>query len=73
MFDDFSIVTTAVSSFNNAALFGAYFFAIGLLCLPLFYFTRLYAADILARLNWKKDIENKIGFWGVLRQSRQSR
>lgn len=65
MFDDFSIVTTAVSSFNNAALFGACFFATGLLCLPLFYFARLYAGDILAHLNWKKDIEKKIGFWGV--------
>lgn len=65
MFNEFSIVTTAVSSFNNAALFGACFFAVGLLTLPLFYMVYLYGRDILARLKWNSNIDGKIGFWSV--------
>ena len=66
MFDDFSVVTTAVSSFNNAALLGPYFFATALLSGPLFYFVFLYGRDILARLNWNNsNIETKISFWSV--------
>lgn len=65
MFDEFSVVSTAISSFNNAALFAPYFFAMGLFCLPLFYLVYLYSHDILARLHWKADIESKISFWSV--------
>lgn len=65
MFNEFSVVTTAVSSFNNAALLGPCFFAIGLLSIPLFYFAFLYGRDILARLKWNSGIETKIGFWGI--------
>ncbi len=66
MFNESLIVTTAVSSFNNAALFSPYFFVIGLLSLPLFYFTYVYGRDMLARLKWNNGLEEKIGFWSVL-------
>jgi len=65
MFNEFSVVTTAVSSFNNAALLGPCFFAVGLLSIPLFYFAFLYGRDILARLKWTSGIESRIGFWCV--------
>lgn len=66
MFDEILIVDTAVSSFNNAALFNPYFFAVGLLSLPLFYIIYLYGRDILTRLQWNKDTGVKIGFWSVV-------
>ena len=65
MFSDFSIVTTAVSSFNNAALLGPYFFAMALLSIPLFYMVFLCGPDILSRLKWNNAVESKIGFWSV--------
>lgn len=66
MFNELSIVSTAISSFNNAALFSPYFFVIGFLSIPIFYATYIYGTDILARLNWKNNIDSKIGFWSVL-------
>lgn len=65
MFDGFSVVSTAISSFNNAALMGPCFFAVGLLSLPLFYFVFLYGRDILSRLKWTGKTETKISFWAV--------
>ena len=65
MFDGLSVVSTAVSSFNNAALFSPYFFVFALLSLPLFYMVYLYRHDILARLKWNSDVENKVSFWGM--------
>lgn len=66
MFDDMLIAKTAISSFNNAALFGAYFFAIGLLSIPLFYFVYSWGRDILARLKWDKGTDTKVGFFSVV-------
>ncbi len=66
MFNELSVVSTAVSSFNNAALFSPYFFVFALLSLPLFYVVYLYSNDILVRLKWNNDIEHKTSFWGVL-------
>lgn len=65
MFNELSVVSTAVSSFNNAALFSPYFFVFALLALPLFYVVYLYSHDILARLKWNNDIEQKTSFWAV--------
>ena len=65
MFNDFSVVTTAISSFNNAALLGSYFFAMGLMSIPLFYIIYIYGRDILARLGWTNNIGMKISFWSV--------
>ena len=66
MFNEFSIATTAISSFNNAALINPYFFAIAVLSLPLFYMIYIYAHDILSRLKWENNLEGKVGFWSVL-------
>ena len=65
MFNELSVVPTAVSSFNNAALFSPYFFVFALLGLPLFYVVYLYSHDILARLKWNSDTEHKIGFFSI--------
>ena len=67
MLNEMFIAKTAISSFNNAALFGAYFFAIGLLCLPLFYMVYLHGRDILSWLKWNnRDIVRKTSFFSVL-------
>jgi len=66
MFNDFSIVATAVSSFNNAALYSPYFFVVGLFSIPLFLMTFLYGQDFIARFGWNNhDLESKIGFWNI--------
>jgi len=66
MFNDTSIVTTAISSFNNAALFGPYFFVVGLFSIPLFLMAFLYGRDFVSRFGWSgRDIEAKTGFWSV--------
>ena len=49
MFDDSLIASTAISSFNNAALFGAQFFAIALLSLPIFYVVFVYLSGSRSR------------------------
>ena len=64
MFDESLIVTTAVSSFNNAALYSPYFFVAGLFCLPLFFMVYLYGRDFVSKLGWTNhDVEQKISFW----------
>lgn len=65
MFNELSVVSTAISSFNNAALFSPYFFVFALLSLPLFYIVYLYSQDILVRLKWNNDIKHKTSFWSV--------
>ena len=66
MFNDISIVTTAVSSFNNAALVSPYFFVVGLFSVPLFFMVFLYGKDFISifKLSYR-DIENKTGFLSV--------
>jgi len=67
MFDSFSVVSTAVSSFNNAALYNPLFFALGLLMLPLFFIVYLYGGDFVSRIGWQKnEIEQKTGFFSGL-------
>ena len=66
MFDDFFIASTAISSFNNAALLNPFFFSVGLLMLPLLYIVFLYGYDIAIKFGWTNhNIENKTGFWNV--------
>ena len=67
MFDEFSIASTAISSFNNAALANPLFFASALLMLPLFFIVCLYGNDFVSKiLRWNKgEIENKIGFFSL--------
>ena len=67
MFDEFSVVSTAISSFNNAALYNPLFFAIGLLALPLFIVVYIYGKDLVQKIGWaKKDTERKICFFSAL-------
>jgi hypothetical protein len=67
MFNDLSIVSTAVSSFNNAALYNPLFFALGLLMLPLYFIVYIYGNDFIAKIGWKKnEIENKTAFFTSL-------
>ena len=66
MFNDMLIAKTAISSFNNAALYGAYFFAVGLLSIPLFRIVYLWGHDVLSRLNWDKKTDVHIGFFSIL-------
>ncbi|MBR0212487.1 MAG: hypothetical protein IJQ55_02665, partial [Alphaproteobacteria bacterium] len=66
MFNDISVVATAVSSFNNAALYSPYFFVVGLFSVPLFFMVYLYGRDFVAKIGWSnRDIESKVGFWSV--------
>lgn len=52
MFDDAMVVQSAISAFNNAALFAPAFLFWGLLMLPLFGMVYFYGADFLARFGW---------------------
>ena len=66
MFNDMTVVTTAVSSFNNAALDSPYFFISGLFSVPLFFMLFLYGRDFISKLGLSnRDIESKTGFWSV--------
>lgn len=67
MFDDFFIASTAVSSFNNAALINPFFLTVGLLTLPLFFMTYLYGHDFATRFGWtNQNAEFKTGFWSAI-------
>ena len=67
MFNDMSVVTTAVSSFNNAALYCPYFFVAALFSVPLFIMAFLYGKDFISKFGWSgADIESKTSFWGLL-------
>ena len=62
-----SIVTTAISSFNNAALYSPSFFVIGLFSLTLFLMVFLYGNDFISKFGWSnRDVESKSGFVSVL-------
>ncbi|MFQ6696242.1 MAG: hypothetical protein ACLRFF_04335 [Alphaproteobacteria bacterium] len=66
MFNNASIVSTAVSSFNNAALYGPYFFVVALFSIPLFFMVFLYGRNFISRFGWEKsEFESKIGFWSI--------
>lgn len=67
MFNDMSIVATAISSFNNAALFSPYFFIVALFSIPLFWMVFLYGRDFVSKFGWTgANIEYKMGFWGTV-------
>lgn len=64
MLNDFLIVSTAISSFNNASLYNPLFFAVGLLMLPLFFMVYLYGNDFVSRFGWNKNnIGDKVPFF----------
>ena len=66
MLNDSLIVTTALSAFNNAALYGPLFFITGLLSVPLFFMVYLYAGDFADRFRLNKDIEKNTVFFSSL-------
>ena len=64
MFNDVSIVTTAISSFNNAALYSPYFLVVGFFSIPLFFVLFLYGRDFVSKIGLSnRDVETKTGFW----------
>lgn len=66
MFDDVVIASTAVSSFNNAALINPLFFVTALLSLPLFFMVYLYGHDFGTKFGWtSQNAEYKTGFWSA--------
>ncbi|MDO5011927.1 MAG: hypothetical protein Q4E56_00180 [Pseudomonadota bacterium] len=54
MFDDAIIVQSAVSAFNNAALYAPAFLWWAVLSVPLFAMAYMYGADFLGRLGWTR-------------------
>ena len=67
MLNDVFVATTAVSSFNNAALLNPLFFSAGLLALPLFFMVYLYGRDFVSRFGWNnQNLEHKTVFWSLL-------
>lgn len=67
MFDNLSIVSTAISAFNNNALVGPFFFAFGFFMLPIFLMAFIYGKDFVNRFGWNnKNTETQSGFWIIL-------
>lgn len=64
MLNDVLIATTAVSSFNNAALLNPLFFSATILALPLFFMVYFYGRDFVSRFGWNnQNLESKTEFW----------
>lgn len=64
MFNEFSVLSTAISSFNNSALVAPFFFLSGILSVPLFLIVYLYGRDFVSKIGWgEQNLENQIGFW----------
>ena len=67
MFNDMLILSTAISSFNNAALYSPFFFVVGLLTVPLFFMVYVYGKDFVSKLGWNENnFDNQISFWIAL-------
>lgn len=63
MFNEFSVLSTAISSFNNSALVAPFFFLAGILSLPLLFMVYLYGRDFVSKIGWgEKNLESQIGF-----------
>lgn len=58
------IATTALSSFNNAALYGPFFFIVGVFTLPLLWAIYLNARSLKLKIGWNSlNIDNQVSFW----------
>ena len=67
MFNDVFITPTALSSFNNAALYSPFFMAVGLLTLPVLFILYLYGDDFIAKLGWKNhSIDDYVAFFSSM-------
>ena len=67
MLNDITVVESAISAFNNAALVGPAFLWWSVLMIPLFFMVRLYGNDFIARIGWKTDdLLPKVSVWTVI-------
>lgn len=67
MFDDMLIVNTAISSFNNAALYAPFFLVVGLMTLPLLFMSYVYGYDFVSKFGWNRNnFNNQISLWTSL-------
>jgi len=67
MFEDMLIVNTAISSFNNAALYAPFFLVVGVMTLPLLFMSYVYGYDFVSKFGWNRgNFDNQIGFWTSL-------
>ncbi|MEE1110682.1 MAG: hypothetical protein UIH99_00535 [Alphaproteobacteria bacterium] len=55
MLEDFIVVQSAVSAFNNMALFGPVFVWLGLLMLPVFFIAYKMRDEILNKIGWNRN------------------
>lgn len=66
MLNEFTVVQSALSAFNNAALVGPAFLWWAFLMLPLFFMVRLYGNDFIARIGWNREnLLSKVSVWTV--------
>ncbi len=67
MFDKTIVVQSAVSAFNNAALYGPAFLWYAVLALPLFALVYFYGNAFVARLGWtRQNITRRACLWTVI-------
>ena len=66
MFNDAVVATTALSSFNNAALYSPFFFVVGLFMLPLLFVVYLYSNDFVLKFGLRDNTDDQIGFFSAL-------
>lgn len=67
MFDETIVVQSAVSAFNNAALYGPAFLWYALLALPLFALVYFYGKAFVARIGWtQQNITRRACLWTVI-------
>ena len=66
MFGDMSVVSTAISSFNNAALYSPYFFVVALFSIPVYILEFMYGRDFIDKFRWShQDVKSHAGFLSV--------
>lgn len=64
MFNDMFVVSTALNSFNNAALLNPLFLSVGVLTIPLFLLVIFYGRDFVSRFGWNsQNTKSQISFW----------
>ncbi len=66
MFNDAVVATTAISSFNNAALYGPFFLVAGLFTMPLLFVVYLYADNFAEKFGFTHNPNAHIGFFASL-------
>ena len=59
MFQNMAIASTAISSFNNAALFSPFFLVVAVFMIPLFWMVYLYGQDFVSKFGWNKNNSDK--------------